>query len=151
MKHRAIQKLASLLTAVTMLLAIVGFPLPQSELLGDEHFPCRDHGCGCTSALMCKTACCCVKPVVEKPKLPGSCCSAKKESTKQKMGWVIGATECQGLSATWSGLGLIVPPSPENVLYGLVQHNVSALPTDQVFHQLAGLPVEPPPPRFNIA
>ncbi len=152
MKHRLHSKFASVLTTVTMLLAIVGFPLPQSEPKGDADFPCRDHGCGCTTALMCRTACCCVKPA-KKPlanKSLGGCCSAKKDTPAKKTGWAIGATGCQGLSASWSGLGLLVPPAHEKLLSGLT-HVVYALPSDQILPPPLAPHVDTPPPRLHFS
>ena len=152
MTHRLHAKLASILTTVTMLLAIVGFPLPQSGPMGDADFPCRDHGCGCTTALMCRTACCCAKPAVKpaltKTKSAGGCCSTKNDTPKKKTGWVIGATECQGLSANWSGLGLLVPPVQEELLNGMAKV-VYALPSDHRIPPENDLHIEPPPPRLH--
>lgn len=148
-----IRQLSSAITIMAFLLAIVGFPLPQSIPGGDEDFPCKDHGCGCTTALMCRTACCCAKPAVktkiETAKPAGGCCSTKHDNRQKapKSRWAIQAASCQGLSATWSGLGLIVPPEFNPTGLILVRHIVSQLPTDHHLIPLATLLIEPPPPR----
>lgn len=152
MNRLRFRQLSSSVTILAFLMAIVGFPLPQSGPIGDEDFPCRDHGCGCTTALMCKTACCCAKPSVtpERTKPAGGCCSAQKPNAKKEStngGWVIGSQACRGLSATWSGLGLVVSLGNESAELNLTKHVVRQIPTDHFLIPLATLGYEPPPPR----
>ncbi len=148
-----INQLTSVATTTVFLLAMVGFPLPELGPQGGEDFPCKDHGCGCTSALMCRTACCCVKqPAVEtnKPEPTGGCCSTKKTTEKskpQRVSWVIGAANCQGLNAIWVSLGMVALPQDGQIACQLARHIIRDIPRDQSMHSLNTIQIDPPPPQ----
>jgi hypothetical protein len=87
--------LALLLTAAVWL-ASVGVTAIRLEtpatgpLDAREWFPCIDHGCGCQSAEMCRTACCCrpvALPAARAQKAPpaatasSTCCASSGGST----------------------------------------------------------------------
>ena len=52
--------LAGLLTALALMIATVGIPLPIAPIKDtSEPFPCMNCGCGCVNAEMCWRKCCC--------------------------------------------------------------------------------------------
>lgn len=136
-----VRHLVSLLTIGCYLLATVNVPLPALSALEDSDFPCRNHGCGCLDAVMCRTRCCCIKPVRPVVK----CCKkGKKElagcplpvgqslvaaSTSSKSvqdaqsrpprpaqrtgGWIMGTMKCQGAMPTFAAVGPVAPIEPE--------------------------------------
>lgn len=91
---------------VTILLVTTGIPLPAGHAKTDEEFPCRNHGCGCRSAEMCRKHCCCFKHK-SAHKSPHGCPMGKhataddrnkREQSRTSGGLIISALECKGLA-----------------------------------------------------
>ncbi|MEZ6084694.1 MAG: hypothetical protein R3E58_12375 [Phycisphaerae bacterium] len=157
MFHVRIRQLTSTMTILALLLAIIGFPLPPQVPDSDEDFPCKDHGCGCTNALMCKTACCCAPPAPKlslKTQAPtGGCCSTKspKKTATPKSGWVFQSQSCQGIAVIWTAMGIIAPPTAESCDLILTRHVVCQIPADDRLGPITPLTLEPPPPRSLLS
>jgi hypothetical protein len=75
--RRVMHKITACLLAATILPASLGLnmvprPAPPGTA-GDEDYPCKGHVCGCITAAICRTSCCC------HPKEP-SCCSGSSHA-----------------------------------------------------------------------
>lgn len=139
------------ITGLALLAGTIGIPVPEFSYKSNADYPCRDHACGCKTAKMCRTHCCCFKP-----KPITSCGKSKKTALKcavpqrraegRSLVLVARALQCQGLIAFLS-LGAIFPP-PVTVV-DLRPHEsgdlVPVVPHD--LRPLAYLQPEKPPPR----
>lgn len=101
------QKLTASILTCAFVAASVGFPLPALPIRGDAEFPCRDHGCGCYSAEMCRTNCCCY-PAISRPEKPSCCsqnepaaCAENESDADAGLIVVIGALKCRGEAGKW--------------------------------------------------
>lgn len=120
--------------------------LPRSRT--DEWFACKDHLCGCISAEMCRTNCCCdklaIRPVAEHAK--GSCCEHDDEK-QVEVSVAIHSAGCSGVAdfefvkaAFW-----IIPIARfEPRLFLSPSRPVEA---PAVFPESLTLLPDPPPPR----
>lgn len=125
--------------------AMVGVPVPSASTFtttADENFPCKNHGCGCRTAEMCRTACCCFKP----EPVTTSCCSAKPEESKPARA-AFEALKCQNIDG-WNLLHcpivavVSVPAFNKPSLPAVVRRHFSdSIPASNA------LEVAPPPPR----
>lgn len=172
-----VRHLVSLLTIGCYLLATVNVPLPALSALEDSDFPCRDHGCGCLDAVMCRTRCCCIKPA--KPVV--KCCKkGKKElagcplpvgkslvsaSTSLKSpqdapsqpprpgqrtaGWIIGTMKCQGAMPTFAAVGPVAPIEPELQARLAPSPKYDATCTVALIKPQNSLSPSAPPPRLS--
>jgi len=151
-KHHSI----ALATSVMVFLATTGIPMPSGFEIADEDFPCRYHGCGCLSAEMCRTQCCCVKPA---PTAKG-CCSRPaplanrdadaEETTDNSPSFVvtIRALECKGVAGTLVLGGIIMfPPRIEAIDLSPVACGASPTVVDNRLTSLTELQPPQPPPR----
>jgi len=143
-------------TASILLLAFVaasiGFPMPSFVPRGDADFPCRGHNCGCDSAEMCRTNCCCFPAFSQKKQ--SSCCGSSSDDACDSgdddvdlsLTVVIGALKCRGEAGKW----LSLPPT----LTTSLDLTFEKTPTTELHsHVVAKVPInrdlqpEPPPPR----
>lgn len=126
----------------------------------DEWFPCKDHGCGCISAEMCRTHCCCRKPAPTPKPARKSCCAhesadvpaqPQETSASHSSGtsWhlVIQSASCSGRDSGWL---------MKSVAWTFQFHQCEIPPSTSVeWVEVAGvtvpsslsLPPEPLPPR----
>lgn len=139
-------------TGLTFLASSIGMPVPEFSEKAAEDYPCRDHACGCRTAEMCRTHCCCFKP-----KPITSCCKSKKTPLKcavpqprnegRSLCLVIRALDCKGLTAFWVSLGAIFPPLVTVVDLRPRASGDRVLPAPNDLQPLAYLQPEKPPPR----
>lgn len=117
----------------------------------DEWYPCKDHGCGCSSAEICRTNCCCFpKQPVEKE---SSCCDAdhrdepKTEEPHAKFTLVIRAASCSGDRALWvlKHLSWQLPQSVASI--ESQQETFKSLCILRPFFSQSRPALDPPPPR----
>lgn len=73
-----VRHFVSVLTICCYVAATVNVPLPAPSASAELDFPCQFHGCGCVDAVMCRTQCCCIKPV-QPVKRVASCCNKAKK------------------------------------------------------------------------
>jgi len=52
----------------------------DTSSIEEGDWPCKNHGCGCTTAIKCLSDCCCIKPKVIKK----TCCHADNENLSMK-------------------------------------------------------------------
>ncbi|MCG8406301.1 MAG: hypothetical protein MI923_13975 [Phycisphaerales bacterium] len=135
--------------------ATIGLPVPRLVDKADEDFPCRYHACGCLDARMCRTNCCCFKPV----KAASSCCqSVCRDSEREKTGedspdggltvtLSIDALKCKGLTAVRANLGMLYC----STAYPAVISELTVSDDTAVLHEhvrpLCSLEPPLPPPR----
>lgn len=164
------------MTASSCLIGTIGIPVIPILPIVDEEFPCRDHGCGCLSAEMCRTRCCCRKSVhpssaTERPhahpapphnrKAGKSCCTLNSRSespVESRAGRHPGnirerilspATPlgCQGIKTFWASVLTFWQP-PAEICPGITPSR--RLPKAQRRSTIAFDTPEPPvpPPRY---
>lgn len=124
----------ALLTALVVLAATVGIPLPQPVAKDTSRpFPCMHHACGCMTAESCWRGCCCmsheqklawakkhgVKPPPTLAAKKACCsrggCDQPAEPAAETAGvhvvQIDAARQCQGLTSLWMILGQALPPA----------------------------------------
>jgi len=107
------------ISSIAMLVAFIGYPEPErsARLAGeDEDYPCKHHRCGCLTAEMCRTHCCCF------PHVP-KCCHASSKTHRitpseprplTGVGLVIKSLSCSGAAWNWSALVIdVIGPAME--------------------------------------
>ena len=157
------RKLACILVSIAILTASVGVPItgvPAAVDLGGEDFPCRNHGCGCQNAEMCRTQCCCFGPSTPKPVVsdkPDSCCSAKKtprsvacssakSPNNEKTRFAFRSAGCSGVAWNLVTIArLFVSINPLSNLPSLQPQGVLYVSLDSITPLSSVIPVTPPP------
>jgi hypothetical protein len=147
--------------------AVTGIPVPMPRpvpALSDEDFPCRNHACGCLSAAMCRTACCCEKSVAvvvrePTPEPEHSCCQAKtseaepppknaSEPTAPEGVPVLTALSCQGIwMVTLTAAPVLSPVDNQVVIAGPTSLAGELLTALETLPPGTCLDVPVPPPR----
>lgn len=155
---------------LTILVASMGLGIAAPDrdagnVASGEWFPCRNHGCGCVSAEMCRNHCCCFKPEKPKPapptKPPRPCCATQEveqtpkpkqpqeQNTDANDGvmMVIRSAACHGRDLT---LVFVVPTwtfeaSVRDMDMPPVIFQLS--PYCPIFADLTTIDIDPPPPR----
>lgn len=147
-------RFVAIASCVAILVVTTGIPLPTKLVSSNEEFPCKNHGCGCLNAEMCRTNCCCVKPVSAKKT---SCCSMPPTKKGQKQdpkdgskarGLVIGALQCKGVSVLLAFGISLVPPTPRVALQEPITIVAQLRNVTDDFPELLELQPPVPPPRF---
>lgn len=147
--------LGVLLSSTGVSVSFVFASVQTSTTQSSEWFPCKGHGCGCDSAEMCRTNCCCF-PKAQTPSQP-SCCSGKTKSTNEtesdaskSQGLVVmRSRECSGMPTGallfTIGQWQAEPAANDNMIPDLPAQLIN-LSTDAPITS-ASLLIDPPPPR----
>jgi hypothetical protein len=122
----------------------------------EEWYPCKDHGCGCISAQMCRTNCCCEKDepeqvVVEKAAEEDSCCAADEAQVTDSGGdeavrIVLQSPRCSGRDPSRM---LVVPVWLHEPIADVIALSPTVFVCVAVHRDPGSLSMEPepPPPR----
>ena len=126
----------------------------------DEGFFCKDHQCGCQTAEMCRTHCCCRGTVAASSPQPAarSCCADQKAGTDKPvvstttpetagLRLVIQSAECAGRGTFWLMKSLCWVLQPECLTFHLPMDQDSLDTQVAASRDQINLPPEPPPPR----
>lgn len=144
----------STITLLAFVGAGIGFPMPARLVRPDDDFPCRYHGCGCLTAEMCRTDCCCT-PTKKIETTKKSCCSDKTSETcdqtedqnvTESTTVVIGALKCKGQAGKW----LSLPPTLNLTAFLSTIDADSGEPSFHIvrgLYSLTDIPPPSPPPR----
>lgn len=150
------RRISTILFTGMFLTATIG--LPGGTIFapaGSEDFPCRGHGCGCVSAEMCRTNCCCVKKVAP-TKTGKSCCRTKLARSDSEPGLTtpekpasaanLTPIQCKGQSVHWVALSVPVHESQlSHLLPPLEQQGLISATYDDMIAQTDRQPTIPPP------
>ena len=171
LSSRQARRGVALLTALAILAAAIGIPLPEYLAKDTSRpFPCMHHACGCTTAESCWGGCCCssdeqklawarehrVAPPAEFRRQAAAakegCCSSGdcEEPAEPAAHWRMvrldASRKCQGLSSLWLILGQALPPSePDLLLIDLKVAARLAPPPHALVLSPAFEPATPPP------
>ncbi|QNN23215.1 hypothetical protein HED60_13355 [Planctomycetales bacterium ZRK34] len=153
-KRHLIRVVATGVLVAAVAFASTGFHMavidPQAGQIADsgEWYPCKGHHCGCVSAEMCRTACCCGMSESEPAPEPEteSCC-AEPEAPEPTVTMTIQSAKCHGrdltlmlAAITWTSdrpTSAMSKPAPTGYA-----HAPSTL-----FVDLVDALIDPPPPR----
>jgi hypothetical protein len=123
----------------------------------DEWFSCKGHGCGCTSAEICRTSCCCRRPIAPpesaKSYCPGEATEAGRKRTKASAAdatgvkLVIRSPSCAGRSAFWVLTFACPPVRLDRFVFHLRVSPERPDAHELVIRDLFTLTPDPPPPR----
>lgn len=147
----AARRITAALCLPAFLAVGVGLPVPGFQPGSAEQFPCVHHHCGCRTAAICRTHCCCFKPVTPR------CCAtrdtadredpAARSGDRRSIDIVMNALDCQGVSAMQMVLTPMFPPP--DVSDALRSHapgrRVVVAPSDPL--PMSALSPPTPPPR----
>ncbi len=154
--------------SLAMLSLSIGIPLPRPmPQKDDEDFPCRYHACGCLTAEMCRTHCCCHLKPGSQPKKVAACCQKKKTETssccktknktcqktddtqKSSRGSeiIISALQCNGISLGLAALAPFIPPHDELIVSLSSNVGEKIEPSYNAMFSLTDIQPVTPPPR----
>jgi len=149
------RRITALIVALVFCAVEIGVPIPHFTLPADEDYPCRHHACGCLTAEICRTSCCCFPT-----KTVSSCCSSTQGNPdecdeaadtpaeeERGVDILVNALTCQGANSFWIHLGVdLSPPSKITGVVPYVSGERFVLPGESTPKGF-DLEPEPPPPR----
>lgn len=153
---------AMLFASLGISIVPTGGRMTDFAALADADFPCAGHGCGCVTAEMCRTACCCAKPAPSACHAAASTCHSPAQpqppasdelddatsGESHVRGWTIRSASCAGRDH-WLARHLLVhwlPDAPRITQAPQPLVGVVAI-ADPMDCSIDGPAIDPPPPR----